>query len=275
MVRSGGMKPTRVIEVSWIKGAAKGFTDLFPVERFSKEVEAAECTHLVLGPKDGRYSARYRLHVSGNCAVMDYTPFRPYNERRGMALGAMKFEFEDARRTHVQKLWWAGHRVLGSATVRTVSAQPLSTTGELVAAAQRKLASVLMRPDQAKFRVLLDSIYGARCCITGCGVEWALEAAHVSAYSKSLSNKGRNGILLRRDLHCLFDSGHLAIEPITRKVHFSRDAQEWPEYAAMHGTAVLAAPQPGQREHAIPDVALIERWQKFAERCGDQIGPIV
>jgi putative restriction endonuclease len=45
-----------------------------------------------------------------------------------------------------------------------------------------------------------------------------LEAAHISPYRGSQSNHPQNGLLLRADLHTLFDLGMLAVEPLRRKV---------------------------------------------------------
>ena len=65
------------------------------------------------------------------------------------------------------------------------------------------------RPQQRGFRRALFEAYGGRCAITGCDVAEALEAAHVADWH--FENDVGAGILLRVDLHRLFESGRLVI----------------------------------------------------------------
>ena len=74
------------------------------------------------------------------------------------------------------------------------------------------------RPGQDEFRDALIKIYGAKCIITGCHVEKAIEAAHIIPYNGLHSHHLANGLLLRVDLHRLFDNHLLTIHPETRKV---------------------------------------------------------
>ena len=66
------------------------------------------------------------------------------------------------------------------------------------------------RPSQRAFRDTLLAAYGGRCAITGCDVPPALEAAHVADWH--FENDAGAGILLRVDLHRLFEAGLLAID---------------------------------------------------------------
>lgn len=79
---------------------------------------------------------------------------------------------------------------------------------------------VLQRTGQAKFRDLIRSAYVNTCAISGAFEQSALVAAHILP----VKNKGRhsvnNGLLLRADLHNLFDSGLISIDR-TYKVHVS------------------------------------------------------
>ena len=65
------------------------------------------------------------------------------------------------------------------------------------------------RPRQDAFRQALLLAYEGRCAITGCDAEPALEAAHVADWRSE--NDAGAGILLRADLHKLFDAGLLVI----------------------------------------------------------------
>ena len=66
------------------------------------------------------------------------------------------------------------------------------------------------RPRQDAFRQALFLAYEGRCAITGCDVESALEAAHVTDW-RSENDTGA-GVLLRADLHRLFDDELLVID---------------------------------------------------------------
>jgi hypothetical protein len=70
---------------------------------------------------------------------------------------------------------------------------------------KKSLQKVLQRPDQAKFRKQLLQAYG-RCAISGFGVEDALVAAHIRPFVKGQEQGLENGLLLRADLHMLFDA---------------------------------------------------------------------
>lgn len=77
---------------------------------------------------------------------------------------------------------------------------------------KRVLAEVVRRRGQPRFRKALLEAYGGKCAVTGCQVESVLEAAHIIAYAGDHTNDVRNGILLRADIHTLFDLGHLKID---------------------------------------------------------------
>ncbi|CAN5206756.1 hypothetical protein BH24ACT12_BH24ACT12_25700 [soil metagenome] len=67
------------------------------------------------------------------------------------------------------------------------------------------LRAVARRQGQPAFRRKLLAAYNHACCITGYDGEPALEAAHISPYRGSHTNVASNGLLLRADIHTLFD----------------------------------------------------------------------
>jgi predicted restriction endonuclease len=78
---------------------------------------------------------------------------------------------------------------------------------------QRVLAQIVRRRGQQEFRERLLAAYGRRCAITGCDAVEALEAAHIVPYQGDDTNKIQNGLLLRADIHTLFDLGLIAVKP--------------------------------------------------------------
>jgi hypothetical protein len=67
------------------------------------------------------------------------------------------------------------------------------------------------RQGQQDFRRKLIEAYGGRCAVTGCDEQSVLEAAHIEGYSGRNSTVS-NGLLLRADIHTLFDAGLLWID---------------------------------------------------------------
>ena len=66
---------------------------------------------------------------------------------------------------------------------------------------------------------------------------FVLEAAHILLHADSGLNHSKNGILLRADLHSLFDDGLLRIDPATLSVVLDPSLQSTP-YWPLHGTTL-------------------------------------
>ena len=99
------------------------------------------------------------------------------------------------------------------------------------------------------------SAYEGRCCISGWGPEAVLEAAHIQEHAKSGLNALSNGLLLRSDLHVLFDEGLLRINPENLEVVLSPTLEGSP-YWELNGKNLrtpLTGKGPGKN-------LLAERW---------------
>jgi putative restriction endonuclease len=72
------------------------------------------------------------------------------------------------------------------------------------------------RIGQGAFRVFVTSAYERRCAISGERVLPVLQAAHIKPYAKTGPNRVCNGLLLRSDIHTLFDRGYLTVTPELR-----------------------------------------------------------
>lgn len=83
---------------------------------------------------------------------------------------------------------------------------------------RRVLAAIVQRRGQPAFRKALLDAYGGRCAMTGCDVVDALEAAHIRPYSGSSSNTVNNGLLLRADVHTLFDLYLISVDSKSRNI---------------------------------------------------------
>jgi putative restriction endonuclease len=85
-------------------------------------------------------------------------------------------------------------------------------------ARQRTLASIVCRRGQPQFRRDLIEAYHGQCAISGCDAVEALEASHIIPYMGPDTNHPTNGLLLRGDLHTLFDLGLMAVNSETMTV---------------------------------------------------------
>lgn len=94
---------------------------------------------------------------------------------------------------------------------------------ELEDARQRRDASIVARPGQEAFRQALLKAYGQHCVITDCDAEAALDAAHIVPYQGEATNHPSNGLLLRKDVHSLFDRYLLSINPDTYTIEIAPD----------------------------------------------------
>ena len=113
----------------------------------------------------------------------------------------------------------------------------------------------LVRPQQARFRAAVMKQYGARCAITGCRTEEALEAAHVVPVSQGGEYDPKNGILLRRDIHRLFDLNLVAIDPKGGRVAVADQVSD--DYKKYHGEPAKL-PKDGSKA-----CRLDKRWELF------------
>ncbi|CAL9657049.1 hypothetical protein SUDANB95_06807 [Actinosynnema sp. ALI-1.44] len=96
-------------------------------------------------------------------------------------------------------------------------------------------AVVRVRRGQGAFRSRLLKLYGGTCAFTGSAPQAALEAAHLNSFAADGRHHDQGGLLLRRDVHRLFDLGHLAIDPQDHTIHVSETVADYPEYRRLQG----------------------------------------
>jgi hypothetical protein len=129
------------------------------------------------------------------------------NSNTGRCSPGLKKEFgvvdDDIERNRLYAVWKGGapsHRIA------------TKTKDEPLKARAKKFANVEVRPDQRAFREMVYIAYDGRCAISGCRVRSVLDAAHVTGRSwRDGYNRAVDGILLRKDLHALYDAKLLRI----------------------------------------------------------------
>ena len=97
------------------------------------------------------------------------------------------------------------------------------------------------------FRVLVTDVYHRRCAVTGERTLPALDAAHIRPYGEGGEHAAPNGLLLRRDVHSLFDAGYVTVTPghrfeVSRRIR--EEFENGRHYYALHGTAVARPERP-------------------------------
>jgi putative restriction endonuclease len=114
------------------------------------------------------------------------------------------------------------------------------------------IRAIKLRRGQKQFRDKLLKRYDNTCAVTGCKIPDVLEAAHIKSYRGKNDNHISNGILLRADIHTLFDLNLVAIEPETLLVHFHPKVAV--EYSKYHLRKILVP------DKIISSTSLIPRW---------------
>ncbi|MBB4362189.1 hypothetical protein GGD65_003214 [Bradyrhizobium sp. CIR18] len=119
------------------------------------------------------------------------------------------------------------------------------------------LRAIRLRRGQQTFRLALLEQYASRCVISNCSVVEILEAAHIRPYRGEGDHHPSNGLLLRSDLHTLFDLNLIAINPEDGLVSASERLAD-SEYMQFDGQQLFVEPS------RFPDrSALRARWLEF------------
>jgi putative restriction endonuclease len=114
----------------------------------------------------------------------------------------------------------------------------------IAAVESRYGAPMLVRPrlGQGAFRVIVTEVYDRRCTITGERTLPVLEAAHIKPYGSGGPHQPENGLLLRSDLHTLFDQGYMTVDADQLKVAVSgrirEEFENGRDYYQLHGRSI-------------------------------------
>jgi putative restriction endonuclease len=107
-----------------------------------------------------------------------------------------------------------GKALWDQATARLHAAPDQSQVREWVSAnVWGPLALSRRRVGQGTFRMLVSDAYGRRCAVTGERTYPVLEAAHIQSVGRGGIHRLDNGLLLRSDIHTLFDLGYVTVTP--------------------------------------------------------------
>ncbi|EPD45290.1 MULTISPECIES: HNH endonuclease [Delftia] len=116
----------------------------------------------------------------------------------------------------------------------------------VVDARKRVNAHIVRRRGQPEFRAALMEAYGNACSITNCDLPAVLEAAHIHPYKGDHTNVLSNGLLLRSDIHTLFDLRLISIESKTMLVRVAPELANT-EYRNLEGLSLRRPKKNSQR----------------------------
>jgi putative restriction endonuclease len=111
------------------------------------------------------------------------------------------------------------------------------------------------RLGQGAFRTAVTDAYDRRCALTGEKTLPALQASHIKPYASSGPHRVDNGLLLRADLHQLFDRGYVTVTPdhhveVSHRIQAEFDNGD--DYLALHGTALQFLPDAPDEQPSEP-----------------------
>lgn len=148
--------------------------------------------------------------------------------------------------------------ILASQELLVCETQGVFVPKDLIDGRQRIIASIVRRRGQPKFRADLLDAYGGRCAISGYDAVEALEASHILPYHGPSTNQLANGLLLRADLHTLFDLGLLAVDSSGMEVLIAPPLRD-SRYAELVG-AKLHVPSEETSRPSVPAIDHHRAW---------------
>jgi putative restriction endonuclease len=138
-----------------------------------------------------------------------------------------------------------GEKLWSEVVLRLTEIKPKGLVAEPLAAYGNEYL-IKSRLGQGAFRILVIGAYKRKCAISGEKALPVLQAAHIRPFNEQGPNSVNNGLLLRSDLHILFDRGYITVSP-EYKIEVSRRIKEefnnGKHYYAFHGKEFNALPK--------------------------------
>jgi putative restriction endonuclease len=109
---------------------------------------------------------------------------------------------------------------------------------------------VAARRGQGAFRFMVMDAYERRCAVTGERTLPVLEAAHIRPFAEHAAHEIQNGILMRSDVHRLYDLGLVTVEPNLQfrvSPSIERDYSNGKIYYALDGATIRVPADPKRR----------------------------
>ena len=187
------------------------------------------------GANKWRYEGKWRVKNRTVDAIKD-------DEEAQVANRKWKFDPKVSLVLHLEPEGATSDEFLGEAERLAVAEGAFDPTN-VQDARDRILASIVRRRGQPEFRQKLLGVYGGRGAISDCDCVDALEAAHIQPYRGDHTNHLTNGLLLRADLHSLFDLHKISVDTLGNTVIVSQELENT-VYGRFHGAKLRLPASP-------------------------------
>jgi len=125
--------------------------------------------------------------------------------------------------------------------------------------------AILARRGQRRLRYALLQAYGNHCAITGACPKDLLEVAYIAPFPTGDVNSVENAMLLRADLHTLWDLNLIGVDPQDLSIHLAKRLRG-STYENLCGRTIVQRRNGSQLNPA----ALRDRWELFVQSRGDK-----
>lgn len=178
------------------------------------------------------YRARYDAAWTSLEGVLDGAEIRPLGVHAGDINAIRPLEWAAFREALVAR---NAVRAVDRVSARVDVAWPRAGSGVHAEPPQGfGQALVRVRRGQQQFRDRLLESQGSVCAFTGGAPARVLEAGHLYSYAQLGTHYEHGGLMLRRDIHRLFDDGLLAVQPSSLRVDVAPGLADYPQYARLH-----------------------------------------
>lgn len=136
---------------------------------------------------------------------------------------------------------------LWSAVVERLRATPAVIRNAILPGGYTDPLLVRRRIGQGTFRVAVTQAYQRQCAITRERALPTLEAAHIRPFAETTTHYVRQGLLLRSDVHRLFDKGYITVTPglrVEASHRMKEDFNDGDTYVRLHGTQIWVPERP-------------------------------
>lgn len=219
--------------------ARKTATPRFRCMKCSHEFEEADSELVDVE----RYTARYDAAWTWLDGLLDESEIRPLALHKGDINAMRPLDWQALQAALAQK---NADRAVERIASRVDLTWPTTAHPDVDFTHGHTQALVRVRRGQRKFREHLLAAQGTSCAFTGSAPERVLEAGHLYSYAQLGTHYEHGGLMLRRDIHRLFDDGLLAVRPDRLSIDVSDSLAQHPQYEALHGRALSLDVRPEQ-----------------------------
>jgi hypothetical protein len=145
--------------------------------------------------------------MADNVAMLAYAE----DEQDRWYPGTTKIVFSDNTRQSIKEVLWADEDTDLFENLSPIFERAVDQEARDEVERQLRLGKIASRPEQTAFSMELRELYEGRCAVTRCDTIEVLEAAHIQVKRGADNNDMKNGILLRADIHALFDAGLISL----------------------------------------------------------------